>query len=181
MIGKTFDDCKKDKPGHIYADWEEGAFRCLVMRGPSALCAYIGVKPGNRLYGKSYESLDIDCHGGLTWGSYGGGKDTYRTAGYDWFGWDYGHCNDASFYYSIDDDGHRWTPDEVVAEFPEVIEQFKELSKYNINDRVKVRDLAGVATVIELTEHDLHPYLLEYPDGYVTVAREEDLQEVKDE
>ena len=129
MIGKTFEDCKRDKKGTIYADWEEGPFRCLIMRGPSALCAYIGVRAGNPLYEKDCfsDGLYIRCHGGLTYSAHGDGE--WRPLGYWWFGADYGHYEDACFY-QIDYENyeeHGYTPDEVMAQFPPVIEQFKDL------------------------------------------------------
>lgn len=128
MIEKSFEECRVDPVGTVYADWQEGPFRCMVMRGPVALCAYVGVQAGNPLYGKDYNEIDIDCHGGLTFSCEGDGE--YRMEKYWWLGWDYAHSNDACFYhYRSRDHEHQWTPDEVVAEFPAVIEQFKELSK----------------------------------------------------
>jgi hypothetical protein len=30
MINKTFMDCKYDEVGTIYADWQEGPYRCVL-------------------------------------------------------------------------------------------------------------------------------------------------------
>lgn len=46
---------------------------CLIVRGPSgALCGYVGVPEGHPYHGKegieAYR-LDLDCHGGVTYGA----------------------------------------------------------------------------------------------------------------
>lgn len=131
----TMIECLDDEPGTIYADWEDGEFRCLIMRGPAAICGYIGVKELNPLYGKDYfdPDVDIDCHGGLTYSAMG--NDTFkRPSGYWWFGWDYGHWGDKSFYdytYHLisGTNSMEWSPEYVYSEFPDVISQFKKLSR----------------------------------------------------
>lgn len=135
QINKSFEDVCKDKPGTIYADWEINGYRCLVSRGPSSLCAYVGVKPEHIIYGIDYEELPIKCHGGLTY-SIKGDDSFIWPSGYWWIGWDYGHSGDKSthdnnFSYlpSYSNDSHAWTPDEVVAEVPEVVEQLKKIKR----------------------------------------------------
>lgn len=40
---------------------------CLIVRGPSgALCGYVGVSEGHPAFGKDYDSVAADVHGGLT-------------------------------------------------------------------------------------------------------------------
>lgn len=40
---------------------------CLIVRGPSgALCGYVGVPETHPYFGKGYDSVDADAHGGLT-------------------------------------------------------------------------------------------------------------------
>lgn len=40
---------------------------CLIVRGPSgALCGYVGVYRDHPAYGKDYEDVDVQVHGGLT-------------------------------------------------------------------------------------------------------------------
>lgn len=129
-INKTFEQCAKDEVGKIYADWMDGDCRCIVMRGPVSICAYVGVRQGHPLYQVDYNDIDIDCHGGLTF-SRGGNK--YRPLGYWWLGWDYGHYGDKAFYYLdprmsfLSDNGeHGWTPDEVLSEIPDVLKQLND-------------------------------------------------------
>lgn len=120
--------CLNDDPGKIYADWEQDNYRCLVMRGPSSICGYIGVKPDHPYFGKDYSSLEhyIECHGGLTFAREGNG---HWPEGYWWFGWDYAHYGDACFYElkegRVNYDEFEYSPQDVYNEFPEVIEQFK--------------------------------------------------------
>ena len=40
---------------------------CLIVRGPlGALCGYVGVPNGHLAYGKDYDSVGVEAHGGLT-------------------------------------------------------------------------------------------------------------------
>jgi hypothetical protein len=128
MTEITFNDCKADESGKVYRDWEDGEFRCMIMRGPCSLCGYIGVRKGNPIYGLDYDDVDIDCHGGLTFAKEGDGEKW--PTGYWWYGWDYAHYGDAAFYEdAIGYDEIAWTVNDVMAEFPAVIEQFRNLSR----------------------------------------------------
>jgi hypothetical protein len=125
-IDKSFVECSKDKPGTIYADWTDGDFRCLIMRGPDSLCAYIGVPKGHPFYGKGYNDINIECHGGLTFSEPAHDK---WPDGFWWFGWDYAHFGDAAFY-DLDHGGIGsadlpWEPSCVKQQFTDVIKQFR--------------------------------------------------------
>lgn len=40
---------------------------CLIVRNPvGALCGYVGVPNGHPAYGKDYDDVEVDVHGGLT-------------------------------------------------------------------------------------------------------------------
>jgi len=55
-------------------------------------CGYVGVPTEHPWYGKDYDQIDADVHGGLTWSAdYVGGdpKD-----GYWWIGFDTAHSED---------------------------------------------------------------------------------------
>jgi hypothetical protein len=59
----------EDEPN--FKKWTYKGYTCMIRRGPvGALCGYVGLKKGHRLYGKYYnedkELENIDCHGGLT-------------------------------------------------------------------------------------------------------------------
>jgi hypothetical protein len=50
--------------------WRDAAtgLPCLIVRGPvGALCGYVGVTADHPLHGKSYEDVDVEVHGGLTY------------------------------------------------------------------------------------------------------------------
>lgn len=50
-------------------EWREGNIPALIVRGPlGALCGYVGISPGHPWYLKDYRDLDVDVHGGLTYG-----------------------------------------------------------------------------------------------------------------
>ena len=74
----------------------------LVLRGPGALCAYLGLPSDHPLAGKDYEEVDdkLDVHGGLT---FSGEASKIINDPSFWqyylFGWDYAHAGDYSFYY----------------------------------------------------------------------------------
>lgn len=128
-MSKTFIEMSKDPTGTIYEDWFDEGVRCLIMRGPSALCAYLGVPIDHPLAGRGYDSIPLDCHGGLTFSRAGEGS---YPKGFWWFGWDYGHCDDRSFYdldrkTNFNRGGHEWTVDEVKREIESVLYNFKRL------------------------------------------------------
>lgn len=114
---RTFADLAEDAVGTVYVDrWEDGA-RFVVLRGPSALCAYLGIPPTHPLAGHSYDDLPISAHGGLT---YAGSSLIGLVGGLYWYGWDYAHAGDKSFYdlkYDLTPmriaGDHAWLPEEV--------------------------------------------------------------------
>jgi len=119
---------KADPSGTIYKDFMVLGVRCLIMRGPGALCAYLGIPLNHTLAYKDYDDVDLDVHGGLTFA--GSGEDGYRPKGYWWFGWDYAHSNDATFHDyhgAIFRGGHQWLVGEVEQH---VIHAAIELHKY---------------------------------------------------
>lgn len=81
--------------GTIVRDWVEDGLRCIIMRGPASFNAYIGLPESHPLAGKDYDNIPVDCHGGLTFSQKGDGP---FPVGYWWYGWDYTHLGDRSFY-----------------------------------------------------------------------------------
>lgn len=127
-MNKTFEECAEDKPQTIYFDKTFNKIRLIVMRGPVCVNGYAGVKESHPYFGKSYEKVNIDCHGGLTYSHMG--DDQYGlSSDYYWFGWDYAHYRDKTFYdlkeHRVLSGEHGWTPSEILAEGLEVIEQFE--------------------------------------------------------
>lgn len=73
--------------------FEYKGFPCAVLMQP--LCfrtGYVGIPKGHQAYGKDYNFLDIDCHGGLTYSDFNlHGHDRADTW---WIGFDTGHFGD---------------------------------------------------------------------------------------
>ena len=125
-----------DPQGKIYVDRFEDTVRVLIMRGPSSLCAYLGIPVDHPLAGNDYDSVPISCNGGLTFGRLGGkgksGAGDNWPAGYYWYGWDYAHCDDLCFYaleqenkYKLD--SKPWTVKDVEGEIWQAVHDIKRL------------------------------------------------------
>ena len=76
-----------------------------------------------------YDGVDVDCHGGVTFGRKIRKNETVMlergfTPGY-WIGWDYAHLGDWTPYFPSED-GKKWTFEEVIEECHEVIDQLTE-------------------------------------------------------
>jgi hypothetical protein len=127
---KTWEELVAMEPC-ILEDWYDDGVRCLIVRGPSALCAYLGVPLTHPLAGKDHNDIPIECHGGLTYSGEGDGK--YRPKDFFWYGWDYGHCYDYSFYFdkiSLDQhDAKKWLVDNVKEDMQDAIYTFRKLMK----------------------------------------------------
>jgi len=132
-----------DEVGRIVFDKFEEGLRFIVMRGPAAWCAYIGIPEDHPLAGFSYDDLpSVDAHGGLTYAGKSTETDKWRTAGYYWYGWDYAHLGDMSVYdhrkemqeiaakYPGLEPEHDWTIDEVVKDAWGALYDFKKLLKF---------------------------------------------------
>lgn len=125
----SFKELAELESGTILEDGYENEVRYIIMRGPSALCAYVGLPIGHPLAGMNYNDLPLDCHGGLTFGKEGEGEDSFRPRGLFWYGWDYGHSGDRAFYYEDDyfKDDKEWTVPMVKREIWHVTYTFKQL------------------------------------------------------
>ena len=131
-MDETFKELAAMKPGTILKDGYENGLRYLIVRGPCALCAYIGIPEDHPLAGKSYDDIPLDVHGGLTFADKGDGK--MRPAGMYWYGWDYGHSGDTSFYdlepsmaRFREKDETAWTVDDVQKEIWGATYEFSKL------------------------------------------------------
>ena len=90
------------------AQWidEATGLDCMARRGPLGnWCGYVGVPPGHPYHGRDYDDLDIDVHGGLTYGDRCEKDapeaegichvpDPGRPADVWWLGFDCGHFTD---------------------------------------------------------------------------------------
>ena len=96
-----------DEPNKVQWVSRSTNLDCLIVRGPmGALCGYVGVPKGHRLYGLDYDvepMTDLDVHGGLTYAASCQQADADgichvpqpgRPADVWWFGFDCGHYMD---------------------------------------------------------------------------------------
>jgi hypothetical protein len=112
---KTFEEIAADESGTVYEDGYENGVRFLIMRGPGSLCAYMGVPNDHPMAGFGYDDLPgMEVHGGLTYSSEGKAGTSWPE-GWFWYGWDYSHSGDKSFYDLREDlfrrgnDDRAWT------------------------------------------------------------------------
>lgn len=129
-------DFTKDRNEFLrVTDWrEDGLWVIIYSLGGRNFCTYIGIPVDHPLAGFSYEDLpSIDCHGGLTYAQAGeGGK--WRPEGYYWYGWDYAHAGDKTWYGDdtpkFDFDEKDWTLKEVKDDAWSAIYDFKKLRNF---------------------------------------------------
>lgn len=96
---------------------------CLIVRAHSgSLCGYVGVVEGHPAFGKDYEKVDVDVHGGLTYSGFCQHTSDERTGVCHvpgtgdpeqvwWLGFDCAHYGDLPPAYSYFEGVVR-TPDE---------------------------------------------------------------------
>jgi hypothetical protein len=93
--------------------------------------AYIGIPKEHKYYGKHYEDISIEVHGGLTFSE----EDfMFNPIQLDiwWIGWDYAHYGDYTPPLSNSRDTtklRKWTTEEIYQEVLNVIEQLKVLEE----------------------------------------------------
>lgn len=69
----TFEQLEKEvNEGEILSQGKEGDVLWMIIRGPFCLCAYVGIDRINPL-SPNYGDIDLDVHGGLTYGEIGDG------------------------------------------------------------------------------------------------------------
>lgn len=86
-------------------------------------CCYVFLPKGHKYYGKNYDDIDIDCHGGLTFSS---DDLMFNPVSNDnWvIGWDYAHFKDyTSLLGVVYPDAKKWTTEEMLEEVKKVIGQ----------------------------------------------------------
>jgi hypothetical protein len=127
----NFKELAELESGTILEDGYENDVRYLIMRGPCALCAYVGVPEDHPLAGKDYDDLPMSVHGGLTFAR--AGKGETWPANWYWYGWDYGHLGDRALYdldRGLDKGNTEWTPEMVLKQHIwDATWQFKKLMR----------------------------------------------------
>lgn len=123
----------------IVREWEHSGLKCLVVLKRDQvmewLCGYVAVRKGHPDWGKNYDDVDVDAHGGLTFGAQGKeGETCWKDPELWWFGFDCSHAFDATyrdewlrdhpdFPHVKTERDHKWTADEAIAETERLAEQ----------------------------------------------------------
>lgn len=88
-----------DEPDRV--DFEHAGRRCLMLRNLRLghWCGYVAVPPGHPYYGKDYDGLDVEVHGGLTYADACAGDICHKAKPGEpddlwWLGFDCGHFLD---------------------------------------------------------------------------------------
>lgn len=123
---------KVDVEEDILVDGSYLGYRYLIISRGQFPCAYIVLESWHPCYMERYDSLDILCHGDLSYSEFGlrGLNRTHVVSNEFWvIGWDYAHLNDfhgglceygKAFAYL---QGKKWTTQEMLDEVHSVIEQ----------------------------------------------------------
>lgn len=86
---------------HVRTDY---GFPVLLMRNSHSgtWCGYVAVSPDHPAHGKKYNSIDVEVHGGLTYGRFDPWRDSFVGAAEEsklyWLGFDCNHLYDMNFY-----------------------------------------------------------------------------------
>jgi hypothetical protein len=136
-------DLLKYEKHTIVKDFFQSDVRCVIMRGPSSWCAYVGVPLTHPLAGLDYNDIPLRCHWGLTFGDKG---TTHLPSDYYWYGWDYAHCDDASDYSP--GEGKPWSLKEVEKEVWDVSYDFKKL--VDLSEQLFLKGAKIIPTMKEL-------------------------------
>jgi len=88
--------CLPVEPFKIERQWEHAGLTCAVVLACEAghRCGYVRVPPGHPAFGKEYDAIDVEVHGGLTFAELEPCKNHPEGQGY-WLGFDTAHCGDA--------------------------------------------------------------------------------------
>ena len=97
-------------------EWIAHGFKCKILKAPiGCINGYVAIPKDHPDWGKDYDEIGVNVHGGLTYGQQGRDSDLY------WYGFDTAHSGDA---WGDRDYGHRWTAEEVEKETEKLALQF---------------------------------------------------------
>ena len=111
---------------HEWRDKYSGyIYRIIRPVSEGWLCGYVSVPEGHNYSGMSYDDVDVQVHGGLTFGSNNFPDRDDNEKGYYWFGFDCGHAGDLMPY--LWEDGTYRTKEYVKNECKELAKQLKDM------------------------------------------------------
>lgn len=116
---------KKEPDGKRWQDAATG-MACAAIRNPRMgfWCGYVGVGEDHPAYGKSYDDVDTDVHGGLT---YSADRLTGENRAAWWLGFDCCHAWDMAPAIGLD--GEYRTLEYVEGECARLAKQLSEMDK----------------------------------------------------
>lgn len=101
------------KPSKVIKSWLNGDYPCRIVQGPFSINGYVGVPKNHPDYGKEYDDVEVEVHGGLTFCVEGkDGDDLFPFVDVWWFGFDTAHGFSG-----------MWTEDMVINESNRLAEQ----------------------------------------------------------
>lgn len=88
-------------------DFIECGFRCVIIGTYMGhRCGYLAIPQGHELYGKHYDDIDVEVHGGLTFSAESDTNEIYYPAKTNekvwWIGFDCAHFGDGKDYTLIE-------------------------------------------------------------------------------
>lgn len=104
-------------------------FNYVILSLGTHPTAYVEIPKDHKYYGLSYDDMNIDCHGGLTYsGEDYWNMETCSNSDRYFIGWDYAHFEDyigTEIVYpkEFQSNGKKWTTAEILEEVKEAIEQ----------------------------------------------------------
>lgn len=112
----------------ILCEDEYKGYHFIIISYGSHPCAYVKIPNHHPYYNKYYGDLDIEVHGGLTYGGMLNHIPGYEQNKTNWFiGWDYAHAGD--YYAGLLDSPYvhshdkKWSVHEIISEIQFVIKQ----------------------------------------------------------
>ena len=102
---------------------------CIVSYGTHP-CCYVGVGSKHPFYDEHYDSIDLNCHGGITYAERSNDIGSKIMKNYYVLGWDYAHIDDYMGYYNSEvsrglsySKWKKWTTEELLEEIKKVVQQ----------------------------------------------------------
>jgi hypothetical protein len=107
----------------IFSDYFKGFYYKIVSNG-SHPCCYVKIPKNDNLYNVSYDNIDLDVHGGLTYSNLENNEF--------WIGWDYAHFGDLCLYsvLNYDSNNKKWTLEELKEDCKNAINQIIKIKKF---------------------------------------------------
>lgn len=107
-------------------------YKYYIMNLGTHPTAYVQIPFIHPYYGKSYEDIDIDVHGGLTYSEDYLNLENEKIINCWFIGWDYAHYGDYSGYEELIPNGlkvggKKWTTEEIREDVMKVCRQLKDI------------------------------------------------------